>query len=69
MSSTPRSSRSRRTFLKQAGAVAAAAALPSRRSAASHSEAKETGAPAQTAVKSRAPGRIAGRFDGASFCD
>jgi hypothetical protein len=55
MSSTSHSSRSRRTFLKQAGAVAAAAALPSRRAAGSQTAAKTTGGPAQGVVKNRAP--------------
>ena len=55
MSSTSQSSRSRRTFLKQAGAAAAAAALQSRRATASQTAAKETGIPAQNAVKNRSP--------------
>jgi uncharacterized protein len=49
------SSRSRRTFLKQAGAVAAATALQSRRAVASQTVAMETGIPARAAVKNRAP--------------
>jgi uncharacterized protein len=55
MSSTSRPSRSRRTFLKQAGAVAAAAALPSRRASASQTAAEPAGRSAQAAVKNRTP--------------
>ena len=55
MSSTSHTSRSRRSFLKQASAVAAAAVLPSRRAAASQIAAKETGTSAQAALKNRAP--------------
>jgi hypothetical protein len=55
MSTTPHSSRSRRTFLKQAGAVAAAAALPSHRANASQTSAAQTSTSFQSAVKNRSP--------------
>jgi hypothetical protein len=55
MSTTSHSSRSRRTFLKQAGAVAAAAALPSHRANASQTSAAHTTTSFQAPVKNRSP--------------
>ncbi len=55
MSSTSPSSRSRRTFLKQAGSAAAAAALTSRSAGASQTRAVQPNIAAQAAVKNRAP--------------
>ncbi len=55
MSSTPHSLGSRRRFLKQAAAMAAAAGLRSRHAAASQTAVGDTGGRTQTVVKNRAP--------------
>jgi len=55
MSNTRPSSRSRRTFLKQAGAVAAVAALHSRCADASQTSSEQTGTSSKGVVKNRAP--------------